>query len=340
MQRESTRQSPYLPIVGKDILLLISVLLFVFSGCQKISSIPTSEDSFIIVPPTDLSVFVASDASIEIYWQPVSAVGFFYYNVYFGTSSKSLHLITETSYDFFFIDSLSYDSTYYFQVTAVYFNDSESTPSNIVSAEPINRYHPQIPAGLVVQGHNDNSGKYMTVIWSANPDGDIGGYEIYRDSSATFTPDTTSFSNLAATTKTNTYRDSLSLKLDRTYYYKIVAFDFDHWRSPPSSSASDQILDRPELVSPADNSTLNAGNDLVFTYSNVAGANGYVFYISASSNGGDVYTTTLPANQDSLLLSGSSLNPNQLYFWHVAATTLDPNTPNSVSNAYSFTLTQ
>ncbi len=180
----------------------------------------------------------------------------------------------------------------------------------------------------------------MTVIWSANPDGDIGGYEIYRDSTAAFAPDTTHFTNLVAASKTNAYRDSIGLSLDRSYYYRIIAFDYDHWRSQPSASASDQILDRPELVSPADNSILDAGNDLVFTFGNVTGANAYIFYISASSNGSDVYTTSLPGNQDSLLLSGSLLNPNQLYFWHVAATTLDPNTPNSVSNAYSFTLTQ
>jgi hypothetical protein len=328
------------PIFAGKILPFLSIFILILSGCQKISSIPTSEDNFIIVPPTNLSVLAAGDASILIYWDPVSAVGFSYYNVYFGTNAKRLHLITETSDNSFFIDSLSYDSTYYFQVTAVYLNDSESAPSNVVSAEPINQYPPSMPVGLIVQGHNDNLGTYMTVIWSANTDGDLGGYEIYRDTSATFLPDTISFSNLAATSKTNAFRDSLKLVINKNYYYKIIAFDFDHWRSPPSQTAGDQILARPNLILPANNSTYNVQSDLTFTFSKVAGASGYIFYISTTPSGGDIYTANIAADQDSLFLPGSSLSPNELYFWHVAATTIDPNTPNSVSSVYSFTVTQ
>lgn len=317
-----------------------SVFFLMWSGCQKISSIPTSEDDFIIVPPSNLTVLEVGDASVFIYWEQTSAVGLSYFKVYFGTSIKNLHFISETSDNSFFIDSLSYDSTYYFQVTTVYLNDSESTPSNIVSAKPINEYPPVMPTGLIVRGNDDNSRKYMTVIWSANIDGDLGGYEIYRDTSITFQPDTISFSNLAWTSRINAFRDSSNLKVNQNYYYKIIAFDFDHWRSKPSSAAYDQILDRPTLISPADNSTVNAQNGAVFTFNKVAGASGYILYVSSSASGGDIYTTTLTADQDTLSISGSSLNTNELYFWHVAATTLDPNTPNSVSNVFNFVLTQ
>jgi len=320
--------------------LFLLILILIWSGCQKISSIPTSEDNFIIVPPTNLTVAEAGDASILIYWDPISAVGLSYYNVYFGTNGKSFHLIAETTDNLFFMDSLNYDSTYYFQVTAVYLNDSESTPSNVVSAKPVNEFSPAMPTGLIVRGHNDNSGDYMTVIWSANTDGDLGGYEIYKDTSAAFQPDTISFSNLAATSVINAYRDSSRLIVNKNYYYRIIAFDFAHWRSKPSQAEGDQILNRPYLISPPDNSTFNVQNDLTFTFRPVAGSSGYIFYISTSPSGGDVYTASLDADQDSLFLAGSSLNPNELYFWHVAATTIDPNTPNSVSSVFSFTVTQ
>ncbi|HUI31744.1 MAG TPA: hypothetical protein VLX91_16165 [Candidatus Acidoferrales bacterium] len=327
-------------IVKAKYVVFLFVFVSIFSGCQKLSSIPTANDNFIVVPPTDLLVVGAEDASILIYWQPVSAVGFSYYNIYFGTNTKRLHFILETSNNYFFIDSLSYDSTYYFQVTAVYLNDSESTPSNVVSAKPINVYPPNMPTGLNVQGHNDNSGKYVTVIWSANTEGDLGGYEIYRDTSADFQPDTLSFSNLAAIANTNAFRDTLNLDVDKNYFYRIVAFDFAHWRSLPSSAAGDQILARPLLISPEDESAINAQNDLVFTFTNVTGASGYILYISTSLSGGDIYTTALAPDQNSFTLPGSSLTPNELYFWHVGATTVDQNTPNSVSNIYSFSLTQ
>ena len=328
-----------LEFTGRTSLFFV-VLISIFFGCQKLSSIPTSEDNFIIVPPTNLIIFDARDASILIYWEPVSAVGFSYYNVYSGTSSKAFHLVTETSDNSLFIDSLSYDSTYFFQVTAVYLNDSESTPSNIVSAKPINEYPPNMPIGLIVEGHNDNFGKYMAVIWTGNTDGDLGGYEVYRDTVSTFEPDTLSFSNLVGIYRTNAIRDSSRLEIDRTYYYKIIAFDFDHWRSPPSQVAGDQILAQPRLISPVNDSTLGAQNDLAFSFAKVDGAMGYIFYISTSPNGGDIFTTNLTPDQDSLSLPGASLNPNELYFWRVAATTLDPDIPNSVSGVFSFVLTQ
>ncbi len=324
----------------RRILFPLAILCAWLPGCTKISSIPTATDNFILVPPTNLTVVGAQDASILIYWDAVSAVGVIYYNVYFGTNRQNLRQIAQTDYNEYFIDSLSYDSTYLFQVTAVYANDSESLPSNIVSAKPVNVYPPAAPVGLVVQGHNDASGKYMSVIWSSNTEGDLGGYEIYRDTAAAFQPDTVNRTNLIASSITPSFRDTSSLSLDQNYSYKIVAFDFAHLRSAPSYSAGDKILERPILISPSDNTTMNAQNDLTFSFAGVAGASSYILYISTTPGGSDVLTTILSAGQDSLTVSGSSITPNELYFWHVAATTLDPTVPNSVSTSFSFVLTQ
>jgi hypothetical protein len=325
---------------NSQVLVAALTTFSLFSGCQKLSSIPTSQDNFIIVPPANLIVIGAHDGAILIYWNPVYAVGFSYYNVYFGTKPTNLRLTTETADNAFFIDSLNYDSTYFFQVTAVYLNDSESTPSNIVSAKPVNEYPPNMPIGLIAEGHNDNFGKYMTVIWTQNTDGDLGGYEVYRDTASTFEPDTLSSSNLVGISHSNVLRDSSKLVINQTYYYKVIAFDFDHWRSQPSQVSGDEILAQPRLISPPNNSTLSAQNDLAFSFAKVNGATGYIFYISTSPNGGDIFTTNLTPEQDSFSLSGTSLNPNELYFWHVAATTVDPNIPNSVGGVFSFVLTQ
>ncbi len=321
-------------------IIFISILTLTNSGCQKLSSIPTEEDNFIIIPPSNLGNVYAHDASVLIAWDQVTAVGFSYYRVYFGTSRSKLGFAGETLDYFFSIDSLSYDSLYYFQISAVYANGVESGGSNIDSAKPVNAYAPYTPTGLVVQGHNDNSGKFMSAIWSANFDGDLAGYEVYRDTSEAFQPDTTSFVNRVVVLTTNSFKDTTNLVINRQYYYKVIAFDFAHWRSSPSQPASDEILAEPALVSPPNGSTISATNNLVFAFNQVQGASGYILYISSSSNGGDIYTTTVAADQDSIMYAGSFLNPNQLYYWHVAATTLDPNTPNSTSEVFSFALTQ
>ncbi len=270
----------------------------------------------------------------------MTAVGFLYYNVYFGSDSTKLNYAGETTDNSFSIDSLSYDSTYYFRVSAVYENGVESSLSNYASAKPIYISPPAQPNGLTVQGHNDNSGKYLIVIWTANTDGYLGGYDIYRDTSSAFQPDTVTFKNLAATLKINSFKDTTNIMVDEEYYYKVIAFDFAHVRSVPSQTASDMVLEKPALTSPPDGSTFNYSSNIVFSFEQVKDATGYIFYVSSSANGGDIYTSTITPDQDSIEFSGSSFNPNQLYFWHVAATTIYQNTPNSVSGVFSFTITQ
>ncbi len=314
--------------------------LLLFSGCQKLSSIPTAEDNFIIVPPINLFVLSAHDASVYLQWSGVGAVGFSYYNIYYGTDKAHLNFEAQSYTNLFYVDSLNYNSTYYFEVTAVYANGAESGPSNIVSAKPINYFAPTQPSGLVVLGHNDNQGRYMTVAWSPNFDGDLAGYELYRGTTGSFQPDTTRLTNLVATLTTVSYIDTTNLALGTEYYYKVIAFDFAHWRSIPSSPDSDIILRRPIPSSPSDGATLSANGILTFTYSQVPYASGYILYVSSSENGGDVYTATVPAGVNSVTYAGTSLNFNQQYFWHVAAYSKYSDTPNSVSNVYSFILTQ
>ncbi len=100
---------------SKGILSFILTPLVCLSGCQKLAPTPKSQDNFIIVPPRNLIVIGAQDAAILLYWDPVFAVGFSYYNVYFATKATNLRLTAETLNNSFFIDSLNYDSTYFFK---------------------------------------------------------------------------------------------------------------------------------------------------------------------------------------------------------------------------------
>ncbi len=327
-------------VISRPLLALAAFLLISISGCSKESSIPTSSDNFIIFPPTDLFVLSAHDAGIFVEWSPVAAAGFLYYNVYMGTDSTKLNFISETSNNYFYVDSLNYTTTYFIHVTAVYANGIESPPSNFASAKPVNVYAPVQPIGLTVQGHNDASGKYLSVIWTSNPDGDLAGYEVYRGTASSFQPDTLRFTNLLTTVTTNFLKDTSNIQVGREYYYKIIAFDFAHWRSIPSEPDSDMVLQQPTLIYPANDSAVNYMDNLVFQFNQVPGASGYIFYLSSSAGGGDIYTANIPANQNNYAYSGAAISTGELYYWHVAATTKDPNTPNSVSNVFSFAFTQ
>jgi len=310
------------------------------SGCRNLSSIPTESDQFILVPPTGLFVFYDQDASVSLFWSQLTAAGFSYYNVYRGTSLTNQVIVAQTTDDVFYCDSLSYDSTYYFSVSAVYENGKESTKSNYVVADPINYSVPPAPANVVAQGHDDDEGKYMIINWSSVQVGDLGGYEIYRDTLDALVPDTVGGRNLIAVTRTNELRDTSDLQTDKAYYYKVIAFDFQHWRSASSAGASDLILDRPQLVSPPDGASISYYNPVVFMYSPVKGATGYILYISTAPSGGEVDSVHAAAGIDSIFYSGAALYYNQLYFWKVAATSSDAGLPNSVSRPFSFTVTQ
>lgn len=328
--------------MGNKTMILATFILFaiISQGCRKVTSIPTGNDNFIIVPPSNMQVYLSGDATIIVFWDQVSAVGFSYYNVYLGTSRSNQKVVDQTTENAFLVDSLSYDSTYYLSVTAVYANGVESGQSNFVATKPVNYSAPPAPLGLTVHGHDDDFGKYFSVIWSSEQIGDLAGYEVYRDTSADFQPDTLTKTDLVATVVTNSIDDTDHVDVNRGYYYKIIAFDFDHWRSAASLPVSDRILSRPQLVSPPSGASINYNDLLTFKFTQVAGSSGYLLLISSSPTGGEVFTTTIPAGEDSLVYSGSSLNYNQLYFWRVAATTVDPATPNSTSNVFSFTISQ
>ncbi|MGB9592421.1 MAG: fibronectin type III domain-containing protein, partial [Candidatus Kryptoniota bacterium] len=244
------------------------ILMFLqLSGCSRDTNIPTQTESILLIPPSNLTLFSAHDGEITIVWSPINSYSLTGYNVYMGTLPNLLKFQGFTTNNYYYVDSLSYDSTYYFRVTALYSNGKESDSSNIVSAVPVNLLPPSKPVGVTVSGHNDNSGIYINVTWSQNQDGDLAGYEIYRGTNSNFIPDTVGFTNRLSRVTRNFYLDNKSLELEQPYYYKVIAYDFGGWRSAPSDAASDMILEKVQLLSPPNGSSVSYGYPVIFKYS-------------------------------------------------------------------------
>ena len=71
------------------------------------------------------------------------------------------------------------------------------------------------------------------VTWTANTEGDLAGYYVYRS-----TDGGTLYPLLADAGDVLTYADSSSLTVDTAYYYKISAYDTDTNESAASSAVS------------------------------------------------------------------------------------------------------
>ena len=107
----------------------------------------------------------------------------------------------------------------YFQVIA-HAGDSRifwiSAPD---SARSVDNLAPEAPVGLAGEQRYTPAGLELT--WRANDEGDLGGYAIYRGTSAGFTPGP---ENLVAATPDTLYLDG-SWSWDGGYYYKVAAID-------------------------------------------------------------------------------------------------------------------
>lgn len=320
-----------------SIAILVTVQLV---SCSRDTNIPTQTQSPLLIPPTNLTVFSAHDGEITILWSPINSYSLIGYNVYMGTDSRLLEFKGFTTNNYYYVDSLSYDFTYYFRVTAVYSNGRESDSSNMVFARPVNLLRPSKPVGVTANGHNDNSGVYVNVMWSPNQDGDLAGYEIYRGSTSDFIPDTTTFTNRLSRVNKNFFVDKISLELEQPYYYKVIAYDFGGWRSAPSDVASDMILEKVQLISPQNGSIVSYGYPVTFRFTNVYGASHYTVFVTSSIDGGQIWSATVPAGVDSVLYSGGDFLQNQQYYWRVAASTISSAIPNSMSNSFMFIVSQ
>ncbi len=231
-------------------LILLSIILI--NSCSRENPTQPVDDGLPPAIPQQLSVYSAIDGWIGIEWLPNSEPDIIKYNIYRSINdTNNFNYLSSTSNSYFIDDTLNYDSTYYYCITAMDDENLESNKSQIVYGKPVNYYKPYRPQALEINGRNWGNGISIELHWAPTYSSDVAGYEIYRSSSPDFQTDSTHFHDF--TTVIN-YSDTTNIQLLQNYFYKIVAVDKGGLKSSPAGPVGDLIYDKPYVIFPANNS--------------------------------------------------------------------------------------
>ena len=265
-------------------------------------------------PPAAPSGLVATpgDGKVDLVWGANSETDLAGYNVYRSDSDVSPYvqvnsaLVVATVWE---DTGLVNGNTYYYVVRAEDTSTNESSNSNEASAmpeAPADTTPPAAPSGLVATA---GDGK-VDLVWAANSETDLAGYNVYRSSSAGGTYAQVNTALVAS----NGWEDT-GLVNGNTYYYVVRAED----TSTNESSNSNEASAMPEA--PVDTTPPAAPSGLVATPGDgkvdlAWGANsetdlaGYNVYRSSSAGGtyAQVNTALVASNgwEDTGLVNGNT----------------------------------
>ena len=315
------------------LILIISVY-----GCKRqAANINEPETSLPPAVPSGLQVVAAHDGSVLIDWKPNAEANLKGYFVYRGDGdSVSLKKLLFATDSYLLDDSLSYDTNYYYKVSAVDDMDRESEQTYFVRARPVNLNPPMAVTQIEINARNwiDSLSVYLN--WQPNGEGDISGYEVYRSEISNFTPGK---DNFIGTAGSPFFLDTHSLKAYVNYYYKIIAVDKGGLKSTPGYEVQDIILGIPEVVFPENNGLVNAFDNFIIKgisvpahYKIILQSNRYFGEIWSKDFTSDKINDTIHVKLD------VQLNTNAVYFWRIATFTDDNSEPNSISQLNNFTI--
>ncbi|MCB2203588.1 hypothetical protein KQI65_02475 [bacterium] len=312
------------------------LLLVVLQSCERERIIDPGPDTTAPLPPAGIVVEGARDGYIFVGWQENSERDLRGYIVYRAEqrAPQSFVPIDTLSINYIIDTQRSYDTTYYYCVTAIDQSGNESTALDTVHAVSENRADPDAPRTLNVNGYNDGSVQEIRISWDAVEEADLAFYRVYRGS----TPiEEISESTLLTELPATAFHDSTGNGLNFRYYYAVTAVDNGGRESILSPGGSDIIAERPQPVAPV-------GGEKTVVYPllswlPVPGASRYLLSVSLSENTGEVWSSYANATGEDTLrfrYDGSALTPGEQYFWRVSSVTSANGKPNGISGAQTF----
>ena len=287
--------------------------------------------------PTDLQIFGAQDGEIGIEWRKNSEGNITAYKIHRSVNSPGNFIfLTQVNDNYFIDDSLEYDSTYYYKISAVNSFGRESSMTDFVFAKPINIYAPLSPNNVRINARNWPTAPTILLYWDPPRDTDIKGYYIYRSTTESFDADTLHYLDFTSQTS---YSDTKNILPLTKYYYIMKAVDKGLLTSPPTFAISDVVLNSPSLIFPSNNSIIQELTE--FRFKTVSLPASYKLVIQSNDVYGMVkefnFTSDLLDQEIKINVSGTQLESSKTYTWRVFTYTSSEIDPNSFSGSFTFT---
>ena len=287
--------------------------------------------------PRALSVERIGDGEVWLNWQAAEGEDEVLYVVYRSVEDDAAVAIDSTFQTRYKDQGLQYELEYTYRVTAIN-GGGESEPSNAVSGQPLNSLTPQVPTAVrAVAHHLEVLGQLdITLDWSENPETDLVGYRVYRSTEAGFTP---GVEHLLMQVSGPGFIDE-EIEVGTVYYYRITAIDGGGKESNASEEVGDVALPSPVLLVPVAGEETAA--PLTFTWSRLPEARAFRVIVTTSLVSGEVSDIPLTSDTTAVFTGRIkegrlvSLEPGQVYYWKVVASTHAEGIENSVSRVESF----
>ncbi len=192
--------------------------------------------------PVERVEIIPQEKALELRWsappagEPQHGAGILSgYRIYKSSSaaSNSLQLIAETSATTYVDRNFEFNHTYRYKVRAVFRDKAhiaETADSQVAQITPRDIFPPQAPRGL----SGIYTGTAVELIWTANSEADLGGYNVYRREAGG-----SSTRLNRELIQTPVYRDGQA-QPGRGYFYRVTAVDLSNNQSQPSAETEVQ----------------------------------------------------------------------------------------------------
>ncbi len=291
--------------------------------------------------PRALSVERIGDGEVWLNWQAVEGDGEVLYVVYRSVGDDAAAAIDSTFETRYKDQGLRYELEYTYRVTAIN-GGGESDPSNAVSGQPLNSLTPQVPTSVrAVARHLEVLGQLdIALDWDDNAETDLAGYRIYRSTEQGFTP---TLEHLLMQVSGLGFIDA-EIEVGTVYYYRITAIDLGGKESRASEEVSDVALSSPVPLVPV--AGQEAAAPLTFTWNRLPEARAFRVIVTTSLISGEVSDIPLTSDTTAVFTGRIkdgrlvALEPGQVYYWKVVASTHAEGIENSVSRVESFKMAE